>query len=218
MVWKEVDIGMIWNKLKPAHKIVVILLLCTVLLVAYFTKQSVERVGKIAVTITSMPSDATFYINNNTVNSGTIFLKPGSYQVQVKKEGFKDFSSTVLINEERNVIAPILQPDSEDAEKWFKDNESEYYRILALGERAAYESGKSFNERNPIAVNLPYRTFQYTIGYRGDPTDPNDMSIIIEIDAAEPYRQSALYKIRQLGFDPTDFNINFKNYENPFPL
>ena len=51
-----------------------------------------------------------------------------------------------------------------------------------------------------------------------DHSDPSGNSIIIEIDAREGYRQAALYKIRELGYDPTDLTINFRGYENPFPL
>src|SRR5690606_12422556 len=112
----------------------------------------------------------------------------------------------------------VMSPNSEAAMKLARENEDAYMEAQAAGERAAAEIGKTFNDKNPIARHLPYKTFFYSIGYRMDPTDPSGNSIIIEIDAPEGYRQSALYRIRQLGYDPTDFTINFRDYENPFPL
>jgi len=65
---------------------------------------------------------------------------------------------------------------------------------------------------------LPYDNLVYTIGYQADPSDPTGQSVIIDIDAAEGYRNAAVDKIRELGYDPADYKITFEGYVNPFSL
>jgi hypothetical protein len=109
-----------------------------------------------------------------------------------------------------------LEAVSESALEWARKNEKLYLAYEGrAGERANAE-GEEFSKVNPITSKLPYENFLYTLGYRADTTDSSGNSIIVEIDAPAEYRRAALKKIRDLGYDPTDFKINFRNYESPF--
>jgi hypothetical protein len=179
---------------------------------------TLDRMNKTAVSLNIFPNDAHMTINDQSVKSGTVYLKPGTYTIKASRGGFEDESKTITVEKSEQTVAMIMIPASEAAKQWVQDHQVEYNQIQGLGEKVAHEKGKEFNNRNPIAKDLPYRTFIYTIGYQADPTDPSGNSIILTIDAPEGYRQAALYRIRQLGYDPTDFNIIFRDYENPFPL
>lgn len=184
----------------------------------YTLYMNTERAGKVAVQIDFVPTDSNVTINGERLSRGTAYLAPGEYHVRGDKDGFSSFEQTFLVNEARAIIALSLQPISDEAKEWAERHEKDYGRIDSHGAQLARLSGKFFHEQNPIARHLPYRSLIYSIGYKADPTDPINRGIIIVIDAPEPYRQAALNKIRNLGFDPTDFTIEFLNYENPFPL
>ena len=186
--------------------------------VLYLSSIFVNNLGKTPLVLSAFPNDMNITINGKAVKTGTIHLAPGTYPLEAKKDGYDSFYKTLTVKETKQTVAIILTPNSEESFEYGRKNEAAYRKVLAQSEVAAAEAGKLFNERNPITKNLPYKTFFYSVGYRMDRTDPSGNSIIIEIDAAEGYRQAAIYRIRQLGYDPTDFTINFRDYENPFAL
>lgn len=198
--------------------VAVVLALLMLIVVAYFGITATSRAAKTPLNLSIFPADATVTIDGDAVQDGTHYLEPGTYLIEAKKEGFNNYSKTLTLEGSERTVAIILTPNSEEALEYGRENEEEYRKVQAQGEIAAMEMGRIFNEKNPIAKHLPYKTFFYSVGYRMDQSDPSGNSIIIEIDAPEGYRQAAIYRIRQLGYDPTDFTINFRNYENPFPL
>lgn len=180
------------------------------------TKKNHE--GKVGVTISTVPSDATTTIDGKGFKNGTFYFEPGLHEVKVSKEGFATYSSTPYFDETKRLVVVILQAESTEAKEWVKNNQSKQYGAQVLAQRDTIASGEAITKKNPIITKLPYKTFQYSIGYTVDSTDPSGKSIIVTIYANESYRQSAINRIRQFGFDPTDLNILFKDYENPFPL
>jgi hypothetical protein len=155
-------------------------------------------------------------LNDKEVSPGTIYLKPGYYTINGSKEGFETRTGTTEISEDNHTITTALTPESEEAKKWAAEHQDEYLELEGVSGEAAAEKGNAFRKKNPIVEELPHNSLLYSIGYRLDPADKSGNSIILEIDASKGYRQSAVYQIYQWGFDPTDYKINFKNYENPF--
>jgi hypothetical protein len=185
--------------------------------VAYGIYLSVTRAGKEPVTVYLTPSDAILTANGERISGGITYLKPGEYIVEASKEGFSPYKSTVTIGAPNTTdIDVALKGESEAAKKWQDEHQELYMAKEGREGTRADEGGKIFTDLNPIATQLPIRTLLYTIGYSLDKTDPSGNSLIIEISAGPGYRLAALQKLRDFGYDPTDFKINFKNYENPF--
>lgn len=185
--------------------------------VAYSIFTAVSRGGKEPVSVNILPGDASLTANGQKISTGTQYLAPGTYTIEAKRDGFSDFKYEVMIgkpNKEKIDIALI--PVSDEAKKWAKDNQKLYLEREGKGGEEARKKGEEFFKLNPIARQLPIRNILYTISYTVDPSDPTDNSIILHIEAPEGYREGVINKIRQLGYDPTDYKINFKVYENPF--
>jgi hypothetical protein len=168
------------------------------------------------VTINTAPSDTHVTLNGTPAGSGTVYLTEGTYVVKGTKEGFADFTATMHIDKDHSTVTVPLAASSDSAKQWAKDNMTKYTDLEAQAGQAADQEGREFANRNPITLVLPYENLLYTIGYQADPSDPSGNSIILEIDAAEGYRNAAVEQIRNLGYDPTDFKINFSAYTNPF--
>jgi hypothetical protein len=82
----------------------------------------------------------------------------------------------------------------------------------SYGAIEASNNGKYFTAKNPITTKLPYNDPYYTIGY----TPRTDGGVDLTISTPSPrYRFYAVEKIRELGYDPTDFVIVFKDFKNP---
>lgn len=189
-----------------------------ILLAIYLFFIQTTRGDKKSIELSVFPASAEITIDGSKVNKGTVHLDYGVYKVEASQTGFINYSNDIVVNPSTDTYAVILEPESEEAQEWFKNHQKEYADIRKLSEKSIQEKGEYFHKQNPIASKLPYRSLIYTIGYMNDQSDPSGNSIIVTIDAPEGYKQAALYRIRQLGFDPTDLNIIFRDYENPFPL
>lgn len=186
----------------------------------YLTYTTVHNAGKIPVTINLVPSDATLTLNNQVSASGKVYLTPGTYELDAAKTGYSSYNRTIQVGEINKdaEIAISLLPESSEAEKWAKENQSQYLKNEGIAGKQAQVDGRKFRELNPIVQKLPYKTLLYTIGYRADNSDPTGNSIIVEIDTSEGRRENVVSQIERWGYDPTKLNIQFKNYTNPFAL
>lgn len=64
----------------------------------------------------------------------------------------------------------------------------------------------------PLVTKLPYKDPYYRISYRSN--DANDFSLVVYTPSPR-YRYAALQQIRAFGYDPSDFIVDFVNYNNP---
>jgi hypothetical protein len=196
--------------------IAITILLVIVAAIAAGIYFSASRAGKIAVTVAVVPSDAHTTVNGQSVSSGTVYLAPGSYNVESSKDGFAKYSQKQQIEANQSSIVVSLTPESADAKKWADDHNSDYLANESLAGQAADTFSNDFRDKNPIVNVLPYDNYIFTIGYENDQSDPTNNSVIITIDAPEGYRNAAIDQIRSLGYDPTTLNIKFRNYTDPF--
>lgn len=196
------------------RRIITIVAVVFVAIVAIFTVTSIEHMGKVPVYVSTVPNDATVRFDNNSVGNGTQWMPAGTYTVTVQKEGFETVKRTVIVDDKKsqNVIAASLIAVSSDAKKWADDHATDYRKNEAYGAIEASVNGDYFTQRNPITTKLPYVDPYFTLGY----VSHDNQTISLTIETPSPrYRYFAIEKLRQLGYDPTDFDIIFKDFHNP---
>lgn len=175
------------------------------------------RSNKQTVTVNLLPSDTKLLANDEQIQNGTAYLKPGTYTLKASRSGFKSVEKTVVISKPNTLAIDIaLEPVADSAIQWKKNNEQLYLDYEGRAGVRATQEGESFTKLNPITTKVPFSNLLYTIGYRADPSDPTGNSIILTVDAFSGYRNAAINKIISLGYDPTNYKIEFKNYESPF--
>lgn len=185
--------------------------------IAYSIYTAISRSGKEPVEVYILPPEATVTVNGQKITAGTQYLAPGTYEIEAKSEGFADSKESVTIGKPNKEFIDIgLTPVSDKAKEWAAKNNNLYLAREGRGGERARERGEAFKNLNPITRHLPINTILYTIGYTLDPSDPSGNSIILQVNAPQGYREGVLGKIRELGYDPTNFKINFKVYESPF--
>ena len=196
------------------RRIVIATLLLVSVLIIWSAVILIGRVGKVATTLAVVPSDATITIDGKNTSSGTQRLPAGKYEVVVQKDGFATEKKSINVTEakKQNVAAISLTPESDKAKEWAKEHEKEYSNNERFGAIEASNEGRYFSETNPITTKLPFTDPYYTIGYA--PNDDNSVDITITTESPR-YRFYAIEKIRELGYDPTDFKIIFKDFKNP---
>ena len=186
--------------------------------IVYYAYYMLVVAGKVDVEISLAPSDASLQVNGASEEPGSKLREPGVYKITASKKGYKSYSEEITVDLNRNPLSiPVtLQPESGTALIESEKYRDEYLRNEGIAGKQAQINGEMFRARNPIVAKLPYKTLLYTIGYRADNTDPTGNSIIIEVDAPEGLRDDVIAQISRWGYDPTDLNIRFRNYENPF--
>ena len=207
------------NVLRNKRLIIAIILSLVFVMIVSIAIGSLSRAGKAIVQVRVLPEDATITLDSQQIAVGEVYIEPGDYTLRVEKNGFATIERPfTILKDAENVIDVGLEAQSVEAFRWLDANSEAWADYEArAGTRAANE-GLQFSEINPIVNQLPYSTFFLDIGYRLDPSDRSEKSIIIEITASDGYRELAIQQIRNWGYEPAMLNINFKDYENPFSL
>lgn len=173
-----------------------------------------DRAGKEPLTIAVVPSDARITVNGNQMNDGNHWVNEGTYTITAEKDGFEKQQQSLTVSKEKdqNVVALSLVPKSDEAKAWAKKHADKYKDNERYGARAAHTEGEYFTNQNPITKELPYTDPYYKIGYIVN----EDRTITITILTQSPrYRFYAIEQIREWGYDPTNFVIDFKDFKNP---
>jgi hypothetical protein len=188
----------------------IVVVLCTVWAAVTY----VSRIGKIGVTVSAVPYDSTVTINGQRSGAGTVWLVPGTYTITAAKDGFvgRQKKVDVTTDKSQNVVSLALSPQSDDAKQWADAHQADYSNNEVYGGIEAQANGELFAKQHPIINSLPYNDPYFQIDYVQNP----DNSITLTVTTPSPrYRYFAVQKIRQLGYDPTDYRIDFKDFNNP---
>lgn len=174
---------------------------------------TVLQQGTVGVSVSVLPNDATVKINDKDYSNQTsIRLKPGTYTVTVSKEGFDTDTQKLVVKEGKSAtFISMPAPISADARRWVTNNQRAYLELEGKAGKLATQEGRELIDEYPLTKWLPLQKATFTIGYK----QPEE-AVIITIDATEGYREAALQEIRDLGYNPSDYTIEFTNYRNPF--
>lgn len=198
-------------------QIVITVVALFVLFTVFSLVTYVTRLGKVGVTFSIVPGNAALVIDGQRSGKGTQWLTAGTYDIKVEKEGFETLEKTLIVSEQkgRNVAAISLIPISEDAKRWAEKNQVAYKNNEEFGSIEAQENGQYLRNRHPIIGSLPYIDPYYSIAYKLN----DSQSITLTVDTPSPrYRFYAVQKIRELGYNPTDYQIEFKQFTHPLEV
>lgn len=179
--------------------------------VVSFSQQGTEE-----VTLIIVPSDSTVKINDTEYkNKKTIRLEPGTYTISTTKEGFETDSQSVTVEKRSGAtVFSLLAPVSDEAQQWARKNQTAYLEAEGKSSSLATKEGEELIKRFPVTKWLPLQKATYVIGYKK--AENSNKDIVITITATAGYREAALQEIRDRGFDPSDYVIEFNDYRNPF--
>lgn len=184
------------------------------LLLIYAIATAISHIGKIKLYVRTVPSDAVVMLGGKQIGNGDFYTEAGTYKITVNRTGFAPVSSEVIISDQKdqNIFASSLTPISDEAKKWAASHQNDYKNNESYGAIQAKQTGSYMLKQNPIITQLPYQDPYYKIAYRS--TDNQNITLTITTESPR-YRYSAVQKIRDMGYDPTDFIIDFVDYNNP---
>lgn len=191
--------------IKVAARITVSLIVISIL---WLIGLKISRIGKYEISIQTSPRDTITLIDGNEIKgNGSIFVSPGEYNLTGSRIGFEDDNTTVTVNKNLDVII-LPTPNSPEADKLLIENPEIQIERENLGGIRAQQEGNVFRNNNPILSVLPYKGVLYDINYSINPNDSE--RIMVQISANTSHKRSlAIQKIRSLGYEPTDYVIDF---------
>lgn len=202
----------LFQKYKKESIALVALVFC--LLVLYAVVITIERAGKIGVDFRLVPYSAIVTIDSKSYGGGTHYLSAGTYKAKITHEGFAPVDTTIIVTADkpRNIMAISLAPESDSAKKWAEANKKAYSDNEPNGAEQARVNGEFMRSKNPLIDKLPYEHPYYKIAYKSDDNQTVTITILTE---SPRYRYAAIEKIREFGFNPSDYKFEFSDYKNP---
>lgn len=163
----------------------------------YAISQIIYRNGKVKLDISLLPTDAKITINGNSVKSGVTYLKPGKYIIAATNNNYYEYRNLLDLKSDKNISINLKEKTDE------------------LISTLLYSNSNKAYEKYPILKKLSYNTFLLKINYAPESTLD---SLIIDVKAYNGYWHEVIDRIKMWGYNPADYNIKFRDYENPFAL
>ena len=173
--------------------------------------------GQLIIRVT--PSDSAILINDKAAKPGKYYLPPGTYRVQASRSGFATDAQSVQVQLSKPASIYLLPvPNSEEAKGFLKNNPKEQSQRETVGGEKFNAEQDNLRANYPILTKLPFELRYVSISYGQSAKFPNDSSkIAIIIKAAtEIGRRQGIVYMRDQGYDPTDYEIIFIGFNNPF--
>jgi hypothetical protein len=175
---------------------------------------TVRDKGRVPVEVMTAPREAKVFFNDKP-SPASAMLSPGHYTLKVSYPGFDTKTQTfdVRDGDSKRTFPVELHPQTAEAQQIAAAERERYTQVEGVGSSVASKAGEDFVKSNPIAAFLPKHTGYYNIDYAKDANG----NFVVQISATAPIgRQVALQQIRDWGFDPTDYRIQFVGLNNPF--
>lgn len=203
-------------------KIILIISILLISIIGFFIGYSIlqnnYRSGKVEIIINTVPKDAKITVGDQIFGNGVNYIESGEYQIKIEKNGFNTAELTKYIYKNNDEINISLIAESDQAKQWAEKNKKLYSELANLIEEQAAKDGTYFKTINPIVTKLPITNYLYSIGYKLNESDKKGEDIIITINTNEQYRQSAILKLKSLGYNLADYKYDFINFNNPFKI
>ncbi len=193
-------------------QIILLIVITLGVIIGFVLIQALNRLGKKSVEIVVAPRIATIKIDNQSVGQGTVYLKEGEHTLLVSSDGFSTVSKKFTVPTTIPITA-LLTPKTTAAQQYASTHQAEFLKVEGVVGNSSDQAGQQYLKENPILGFLPYKSPLFNIDY-GNAANGD---LRLYISASTPVgRQVAIAEIRKWGFDPTNYDITFTNFTNPF--
>ena len=190
--------------------IIGVLVILAVMIVLLLSIQTPADHTKLEVSL--FPADSVLTIDGkNYKNKQSINLRNGNHKATIQRDGFSTLDTDFTVSKGDKYLAFILESSSEEFVDYVTDNQQDYDDTYSKSSEQLTIALDRQNEETPILSVLPYDQGVYIIG-----TIIGSDPLVVEIVGSTGYRNEAIKKLYELGIDPADYIIKFRDYNNPF--
>lgn len=196
------------------RKIIFLALITLCVVIGLAASAFFQRFGKIELELVVAPKTAEIKIDGKPVRHGKNYVTPGEHTVDISQNHFQTTKVTENFTS-NDTLRFGLSPTDSTGRQIALNREADYLELEQAAGEESRKAGEAFNANNPIVRRLPHKTSYYSIDYRISPNDQN--RVVVEITTKSALgRQVALQKIRDWGFQLSDYEYTFSGFSNPF--
>ncbi|MDO4760223.1 MAG: hypothetical protein Q4A33_02935 [Candidatus Saccharibacteria bacterium] len=201
---------------KKKKTIIVLAVVAIVIVVAFAVVQIIiGRTAQLRVSVA--PISSTVEIDGKIYENGTYQIREGKHVATISKEGFETqkIEFTARADEGCSVETYLIQNDG--GEDWYASHPEDDELRWFISESISQKKLDDFYKNNPILNALPIKVGYYSKNYSSYVNYEISAKINSDYTAFEinindytgGNRENALGKIREAGFNPDDYTINY---------
>lgn len=168
---------------------------------------------KAELTVKSIPNDLTLTLDGLPIAAnGTTEVRPGTYTLEAKRNGFQDYSETIAVRGKDPVsVKMYLYANGPVGAAWGKNNPDQELEAEAEAGRKYDQIQGQLEAKYPILAQLPYIGIGFKATYERSRSDPhNPAAISVRISSYLPEgKEKALEWIAGNRWDPASLDLIF---------
>ena len=182
------------------------------ILMAFMLLNTLSHAGKVYASIYVLPEDATRKIEGKEVGGG-IWLEPGTYRFSAEKQGFTKDEQVIRVSADTPELYLLPTPASNETRRWASQEAVSVKREMYAGLKASLV-GENIRSSTPIIEFLPHYDIAapYSIDYG---LEENNHVYLLVGNSTPSGRVRALQWLRDKGFNPSELDIRFDDFNNP---
>ena len=188
-----------------------ILLILTISLVGIFVNSKKTATLEILVA----PASSEIKIGNSTYKNGTHSFIPGTYPVEIKKDGFDTYAGEITIKEgEGNHLYHYLN-QSDGSLTWYLNHKNDSMILNSIGDREAEIEASNYAKKDPILKITPYydennNHFQLVAEEKDGAIKVTANLNTCTDDLKAKYITEVQKHLEKQGINPADYDITYK--------
>ncbi len=203
------------TNLKPKTKL--ILLASTVVLFLGITTIIMihDRVYDSTIDLLIAPISSKIEIDGQTYINGKHKIPSGKHTIKISKDTFETKEEEIEIKKGETYIYYNYLTQPNNSMKWYEENEEDSLLLESIIPALSEKNLKKLQEQYPLIKQLPINIDEYNADYTqrinysiSYTTLDDEVQIIIQDKSGDNY-ETALKKIKSLGFNPEDYTIQY---------
>ena len=164
------------------------------------------------VDILVSPRSAKVTLNGKKYSSGIHRIEPGTYILEIKKDGFEDVQAEIDI--EKEDVKKIYYCLIAEKENYYEDNEVDAEICDRIEESNGLDHDSMVLSADPIQKLIPYHSYEkkFFIDKENDSVTVLKITLLSCIEERRNgLKENALEWLRENGIDPNNYTIEYKN-------
>jgi hypothetical protein len=208
------------NRRNPVTiSVVIFAIIAATMIVVAIVLQTIEARRTATIDILVTPKSSSIKVGDRSFSNGQHSIEPGSYQVSISKEGFKPYTSEITVESGKTVEVRAILQQADGGIDWYAEHPEDDAIYTALSDKEYEDNSHIISDKFPIVKVLPIEFANFAnnyseyIEYRIDYkiSDDGEKITLVITDATGGNRDRALQKIRDKGFNPDDYEVEY-NY------
>lgn len=161
------------------------------------------------------PSSAEIKIGGATYHNGTHNFIPGTYDVEIKKDGFRPYTGEITLKDNETTKLYHYLEQTDGGFDWYLNHKSDMMLINSIGDHEAGVEAEKYVKDDPILKVTPYydtknNHFQIVAEKKNDKTKVT-VNLNTCTDELKPaYIKEAHKYLEDQGIKPADYDIEYK--------